>query len=123
MNYYIYCWQHFLDWQGRARRSEFWYFALYNFIVGVVLGIFGWVVGTQIFSDIYGIAVLIPGICVGIRRMHDIGKSGWWILITLIPLIGWIWYIILCCQDSQPGTNQWGSNPKDGQATPPAYNA
>lgn len=115
MNYYIYCWQHYLDWKGRARRSEFWYFALYNFIIGIVISIFGWIVGTQIFSDIYGIAICIPGICVGIRRMHDIGKNGWWILINLIPLVGWIWYIVLCCQDSQPGENQWGPNPKEVQ--------
>lgn len=112
MNYYVYCWQHFLDWQGRARRSEFWYFILFNFIISVIIGVFDLIVGTNIFMYIYSIAVLIPGICVSIRRMHDIGKSGWWYLINLIPFIGNIWFIILACQDSQPGTNQWGPNPK-----------
>lgn len=64
---------------------------------------------------------LIPTIAVSVRRMHDIGKSGWWVLIAFVPLIGWIWYLILCCTDSQPGDNQYGPNPKNIGATPPPF--
>ena len=111
--WYVKVLKQYTDFSGRARRREYWMFVLANFIVALVLGIidriFGW---GQILSEIYSLAVLLPSIAVCIRRLHDIGKSGWWLLIALIPLIGEIWLIVLFCQDSQYGANQWGENPK-----------
>lgn len=62
---------------------------------------------------LYAVAVFLPGLAVNIRRLHDIGKSGWWYLIYLIPIIGAIWLTVLMCLDSEPGENQWGENPKE----------
>ena len=102
MKYFLYCLQHYADFNGRARRSEYWYFALFNLIISFVIGFtFG------------VIAVFIPGLAVSVRRLHDIGRSGWWLLLSLIPLVGSIILIIWCCFDSQPGANQYGSNPKE----------
>lgn len=104
---------------GRARRTEFWMFALFNFIFAMVASIIDTAIGSKlgilqfgIFYLIYSLAVLIPGLAVSVRRLHDIGKSGWMVLINLIPLIGLIWFIVLTVKDSQPGENQYGTYPK-----------
>jgi len=110
MNFYVDAWKKFADFSGRSRRSEFWYFALINGVLNWVLGFLpgiGW-----ILSLLFGLAIIVPGIAVGIRRMHDIGKSGWWCLINLIPLVGTIWFIVLAAQDSESGANKWGACPK-----------
>ena len=70
------------------------------------------IVNESIFL-IYALAVLVPGLAVTIRRLHDIGKSGWWVLIALVPIIGPIWLLVLCVLDGQPGANPWGMNPKE----------
>lgn len=93
--------------EGRARRSEYWYWALFCFIIGLLIGwipVIGWLVS---------LALLVPGIAVAVRRLHDMGKSGWFYLLILIPLIGSIILIVMFCQDSQPGENEWGANPKE----------
>ncbi len=104
---------------GRASRSEYWYFVLFYLIIAIVLGFIDRMMGTfnsaygvGLLSGIFELGVLLPAIGVGIRRMHDTGRSGWWILINLLPLVGWIWWIILAAQDSQPGDNRFGPNPK-----------
>lgn len=86
-------------------------------ILGKAIGVFNMTVGTfgseiNILSAIYGLAVLIPGLAVAVRRLHDIGKSGWMMFINLIPLIGAIWILILMIRDSVPGDNEYGPNPK-----------
>jgi len=96
--------------QDRARRKEFWMFALCSFIFSLVIQIIP-ILG-QILGILYSLAVIVPGTCLGIRRLHDIGKSGWWMLLAFIPLIGAIVLIVWACQDSQPGENQYGPNPK-----------
>lgn len=108
MKWFIKCFKQYADFKGRARRKEYWMFTLINGIIGFVMGL----LGLTILSWIYSIAVFIPSLAVCVRRIHDIGKSAWWILLFLIPVIGWIWLIILFVQDSQPGENQWGENPK-----------
>lgn len=113
MNWYIKCWQQYADFRGRARRSEYWYFVLFNLIVETVLEAIAYLLGANFLLSIYGLAILIPSLAVGVRRLHDAGKSGWYMLVALIPLIGWIWLIILLCRDSQHGTNEWGPNPKE----------
>jgi len=110
--WYIKCIRQFADFKGRARRKEFWMFALVNFVVSLVISIVGSIIGTTLLSTIYSLAILLPSLGVGVRRLHDVGKSGWYMLASLIPVIGWIWLLILAVQDSQPGDNQWGPNPK-----------
>lgn len=119
MNWYLKCWQQYADFSGRARRKEYWMFYLFNcivsFVLGFVLGFIGGLTGMMeltYLSYIYGLAVFIPSLAVCVGRLHDIGKSGWMYLIVLIPIVGWIWLIVLFCTDSQPGTNKWGENPK-----------
>ena len=120
MNYFIDCLtKKYACFSGRARRQEYWLFVLFNFIAAFVVGFIGGVLagatGVEAFAylgAIYNLAVLFPGFGVFVRRMHDIGRSGWWRLIAFIPIIGWIVLIVFCCLDSQPGDNQYGPNPK-----------
>jgi uncharacterized membrane protein YhaH (DUF805 family) len=114
MNWYLKALKQYVDFNGRARRTEFWMFALFNVIISAVLSLLDNVIGTYgVLSGLYSLAVLLPGIAVTIRRLHDIGKSGVWILIAFVPVIGWIWLLILMVQDSQAGENQYGPNPKE----------
>jgi len=82
-------------------------------IIDNVVGTAGPELGYGIFYVIYALAMFIPGLAVGVRRLHDVGKSGWMLLIALIPLIGAIWLLVLMVTDSQQGTNKWGENPKE----------
>ena len=95
--------QKYTDFSIRATRAEYWYVFLYIFVVS---GILSWI--NEYLGYVFGIINFVPNIAIAIRRMHDIGKSGWWILINLIPLIGWIWYIILAIKPSD-GPNQYGA--------------
>ena len=121
MKWFFKCWQQYADFSGRARRKEYWMFTLFNaliaFVLGLVLGVFEVITDTQFIStaisSIYSLFIFIPSLAVCIRRLHDVGKSGWFYLIGLIPIIGWIWLIVLFCTDSQPGANNWGANPKE----------
>ena len=120
MNWYLKCWKQYADFSGRARRKEYWIFSLINYIIIFFLYILQivliestlWLIFPIIFF-LYAVAVFLPGLAVNIRRLHDIGKSGWWYLIYLIPIIGAIWLTVLMCLDSEPGENQWGENPKE----------
>ena len=110
--------QKYVDFSGRARRSEYWYFVLFGIIVSVVAGVIDGILGTRNTLGSYGLigglaslALLLPNLGVGARRLHDTGRSGWWLLIGLVPLIGWIVLIVFFVQDSQPD-NQYGPNPK-----------
>ncbi len=82
-------------------------------ILDNVLGLTAGELPYGVFYFLYAFAVLIPGLAVAVRRLHDVGKSGWMILIALIPLIGAIWLLVLMVTDSNPGENQYGSNPKE----------
>lgn len=106
-------WQNYLDvlkkytvFTGRARRQEFWLFALVSFVISFVLSFIG------PLGYLYSLAVLLPCLALGARRLHDTGRSGWWQLIGIIPLVGIIVLIVFAVQDSQPGENQFGPNPK-----------
>ena len=102
----------YADFDGRARRSEYWYFCLFNALVAFGLGIIVGLIGASWLSTVYSLAVMIPGLALGVRRMHDIGKSGWWILISLIPIVGAIWFLVLCCKAGDTGANAYGPDPK-----------
>jgi uncharacterized membrane protein YhaH (DUF805 family) len=112
-NYYIEVLQKYAQFSGRARRAEYWYFVLFNIIIAFVLGFFSALIEFLGFVPfLYNLAVLIPGLAVFVRRLHDTGRSGWWFFIGLIPIIGTIVLLIFACEDSQPGANQYGDNPK-----------
>lgn len=114
MNYYLSALKKYAVFSGRSQRAEYWYFVLFHFIIIIVLGIISAVVGDSsgILGILYFLAVLIPALAVAVRRLHDVGKSGWMLLITLIPLIGTIWFFVLMVTDSNPGENKYGPNPK-----------
>lgn len=114
MNWYVQVLKKYAVFGGRARRTEYWMFTLVNLIVAFVLGFllaFTGVFGAVI-SYLYSLAVLLPSLAVGARRLHDTGRTGWWLLIGLIPVVGEIILIVFFVQDGQPGQNQYGPNPK-----------
>ena len=112
MNWYIKALKQYVDFSGRAQRMEFWMFTLFNFLISIGLAIIDAVLGLGILQPIYALAVLLPAIAVGVRRLHDTNRSGWWMLIGLVPLIGIIILIVFWVQDSPPGDNAFGPNPK-----------
>ena len=120
MNWYLAVLKNYAGFSGRARRKEYWMFTLFNIIFAIVamildnvLGIAMAEIGYGPLYGLYALAMLIPGLAVSVRRLHDVGKSGWMLLIALIPLIGAIWLLVLMLTDSNPGENQYGSNPKE----------
>ena len=106
MNWYLEVLKKYTVFTGRARRSEYWYFALFNLIISFVLGLVGGFIGNTILGTIYTLAVLLPGIAVAIRRMHDVGKSGWFMLIPFYNLY-------LAVTEGDKGTNEYGPDPKN----------
>jgi uncharacterized membrane protein YhaH (DUF805 family) len=102
--------EHYFDFNGRASRASFWYFVLVNVIIGIVLMIIDGIIGTGILYTLFFLAVLLPGIGIGVRRMHDINCSGWWIL---VPIMDIYW----AAQPGTVGANQYGADPKAGGAT------
>ncbi|MDH3392765.1 MAG: DUF805 domain-containing protein, partial [Desulfobulbaceae bacterium] len=106
--------------RGRARRKEYWYFFLFNVINSVVLafvdgvtGSYNAVTGVGILGSLYSLAMFVPSLAVSVRRLHDTCRSGWWLLIALIPLLGTIVFFFFMVLDSFPGENQYGPNPKE----------
>lgn len=113
MNWYLTVLKKYAVFSGRARRKEYWIFFFFNVIIASVLGfIEGLAGGPGVLGSLYSLAVLIPGIAVSVRRLHDTNRSGWWLLIGLVPLIGTIVLLVFMVQDGQPGENQYGPNPK-----------
>ncbi len=103
----------YANFNGRARRKEYWMFFLFNLLFAFVVAIVDYLLGTfPAIYLIYMVAMIIPGIAVSLRRLHDIGKSGWWFLIAFIPVIGGIWLLVLVCTDGTPGENNYGPSPK-----------
>lgn len=108
---------HYADFTGRARRSEYWYFALFNTIVGFAIAIVTIFLGVQEFiyvAYLYQLAVLVPSLAVMVRRLHDTNRSGWWLLIVVIPLIGPVLLLVWYATEGTPGANHYGPDPKTG---------
>lgn len=106
--------QNYCNFSGRSSRSEYWWYSLFTFILGFIIAIFAGILGENAGNALTGIvylALLLPGLGLTVRRLHDINKSGWWILINLIPLVGWIIMLIWLCKDSDPTDNQYGPVP------------
>ena len=116
MNWYVKALENYAVFSGRSRRAEFWYFNFFNVLIQFGLGIFDYFLGMRLLEGLYGLAILIPSIAVTTRRLHDTDRSGWWQLLLLVPLIGWIILIVFEFQDSQPGPNQYGASPKPASA-------
>ena len=127
MQYYLKALRNYTGFTGRSTRSEYWYFALFNFIFAIAAMIVDNVLGTRITTDtingafglpygyvylLYALAVIIPGLAVAVRRLHDVNKSGWFLLIAIIPIVGIIWLLVLMVTDSDPGENKYGMNPQ-----------
>jgi uncharacterized membrane protein YhaH (DUF805 family) len=111
--------QKYADFSGRARRSEFWFFVLFNIIVSIVASILDSILhtkmgstGTGIIGTLAGLALLVPGIAVAIRRLHDTNRSGWWFLIVLVPFVGGIVLLVFNAMEGTPGDNSYGASPK-----------
>ena len=119
MNWFLVALKKYATFSGRAQRAEYWYFFLFyiltfiglSFIHGIT-GTFSEEAGIGLLGGLYSLAILIPSLAVGVRRLHDTGRSGWWLLVGIIPLIGAIVLLIFFVQDSVPGDNLYGSNPK-----------
>lgn len=118
----------YADFNGRSQRSEYWWYVLFTSIVSAVLTVLDIFLGLAVVSDpitgqvvvgalstIFSLAIFVPSLAVAIRRLHDIGKSGWWWLIILIPLAGVIVFLVFMCSDSQVGDNKYGPDPKADQ--------
>jgi len=118
VNWYIEVLNKYAVFSGRARRREYWMFVLFNVIIALVLTIIEGIADAgsegsrSTLATLYGLAVLLPGLAVSVRRLHDTGRSGWWLLIGLIPIIGTIVLLIFMIQDGRPTDNQYGPNPK-----------
>ena len=119
MDWYVGVLKRYAVFAGRAQRAEYWYFALYNFLISLVLGIIDAITGTMsnssglgLLSGLYTLAVFIPSLAVLFRRLHDTDHSAWWIFIALIPVIGVIVLLVFSVQDSELGENRFGPNPK-----------
>ncbi|WP_370409633.1 DUF805 domain-containing protein [Streptomyces fradiae] len=112
MNWYLDAFKKYATFSGRARRQAFWMFFLFNFIFSAVASILDSVLGITLISPIYVLAVLIPYLAVAVRRLHDTGRSGWWLLISLIPLVGFIILIVFWASEGEQQHNAHGPNPK-----------
>ena len=129
MSWFILAWQRATDFSGRSRRKEYWYFTLFNAIVIVFIALFAAAFSDQGkpamlpfgFMMAYCLALFVPSLSVTIRRLHDIGKSGWWYFIAFVPFIGGIILFVFTLFDSQPYPNEWGLDPKAAEraAFPP----
>lgn len=119
-NWYVRVLRQYAQFAGRARRKEYWWFALLSFVISLSLMVVDAIVfgvrpasGVHMgLSTLYGLAVLLPSLGVSVRRLHDTNRSGWWLLLNLVPLVGPIVILVFMCMDSTPGGNDYGSNPK-----------
>ncbi|MCB9189202.1 MAG: DUF805 domain-containing protein [Flavobacteriales bacterium] len=119
--------ENYANFNGRARRSEFWYFVLASFLLSIVISIIEGALGMGnyyatsnsfyfsggILSNLLNLALMIPSLAVGARRLHDTNKSGWLQLLWIIPIIGWIVLLVFFVQEGDEGTNQYGQDPKN----------
>jgi len=126
MDWYLKVLMNYFGFDGRARRKEYWMFTLFNIIVAFVLGFIDGLAGLEagaglgMLGLLYTLAVLIPGIAVGVRRLHDRDKSGWWLLIAFVPVLGAIVLLVWFVMEGDRGANRFGPDPKAGEGGVPA---
>src|SRR6187455_3672057 len=119
MHWYLLVLKKYVDFSGRARRKEYWMFVLFHVIFVIAAVVVDSLMGLTFDASglgfvylLYALATFLPGLAVSVRRLHDIGKSGWMILVSLIPIIGGIWLLVLAVTEGEPNANQYGPNPK-----------
>jgi uncharacterized membrane protein YhaH (DUF805 family) len=118
MRWYMEVLRQYAVFRGRSARTEYWMFILINLIITVILDLFdSALLGDMVYASgpltsIYMLAVLLPNLAVAVRRLHDTGRSGWYLLLLFIPFIGLLLFLILMAQDSHPGDNRYGADPK-----------
>jgi len=102
------CFAKYVDFNGRAKRPEYWWFFLFCFLVSLALGMV-----SNTISLLFSLGTLLPSLAVGARRLHDTDRSGWWQLLWIIPVIGWIVMIVFLVQEGEPADNQFGASPEN----------
>lgn len=114
MDWYLMALKKYADFKGRSQRKEYWMFTLFNLLAFFVLSVAGGMLGDQaeLLTGIYSLGVLLPSVAVTVRRLHDIGRSGWWALLMVVPVVGARILVIFALQDSQAEENEYGPNPK-----------
>jgi uncharacterized membrane protein YhaH (DUF805 family) len=113
----------YADFSGRARRSEYWFFSLATFVAYAVAFGIGAAIGNQYLYILLVLAIIVPSLAVSVRRLHDTNRSGWWILIGIVPIVGPILLLVWYATDSEAGTNQYGPSPKGSDAQFDQYGA
>lgn len=120
MNWYLAVLKKYAEFSGRARRQEYWMFVLFNFVIASAATLIDELLGYRgdygLLNSLYSLAIFIPGLAVTVRRLHDTDKSGWFLLIALIPVIGWIWIIVVLATAGVRGANKYGADPKDNNS-------
>lgn len=118
MRWYLQVWKKYWVFSGRATRSEYWYFVLFNLIatmlcLAIDFAIMGKVPrdGMGVAGALYTLATILPGIAVAVRRLHDTGRRGWWMLLLLVPIAGPITLLVFLVMESQAGENRYGTSP------------
>ena len=119
MDWYLEVLKKYAVFEGRAGRKEYWFFILFNVLISMALGYVDWLTGNinpetglGILSGIYALGVMIPGMAVSVRRLHDTDRSGWWLLITLVPVIGALVFFYFMVLESNPEANEYGPSPE-----------
>jgi uncharacterized membrane protein YhaH (DUF805 family) len=116
----------YADFSGRAGRSEYWWWTLAYVIGSIIIGVIDRAIGSQILGGIYSLALLIPGLAVAARRLHDTDRSAWWLLLIIVVFIGWIVLLVFYVSEGTPGDNKYGPSPnglRDGYSPNPDPNA
>jgi|SRR5690625_51921 len=121
MDWFFYALRRYNDFQSRARRKEYWNYVLYLFLLSIGASFVDTILGfSRMGGSVYGpvtsilfLVTFIPSLAVAVRRLHDIGKSGWWLLIGFLPVIGTIWLLIFLVREGESLPNQYGDNPKE----------
>ncbi len=123
MEWYLAVMRNYAGFEGRARRREYWMFSLFNGLFTLAAIVLDAATGGSTmplldygpFQILYGVATFIPSLAVLVRRLHDVGKTGWYLLVVLIPILGAIWLLVLACTEGDAGVNKYGADPKKGQ--------
>ncbi len=122
MDWFVAALKKYAVFAGRAQRAEYWYFMLFYMLVALILGFLDGIAGTTVgqgneamglLSLLFVLAMLLPSLAVSARRLHDTGRSAWWMLIGFVPLVGVLVLLVLAALDGEPGTNRFGPNPKE----------
>jgi uncharacterized membrane protein YhaH (DUF805 family) len=110
---------HYTTFTGRASRPAYWWWFLFSILVGIAANIIDAIIGSSgVISGLAALALLLPGLSVSVRRFHDINRSGWWILIFIVPIVGFILWLVWFTREGDPGENQYGPPPVAGVAAP-----